>query len=734
MWQCYSVGRFASLLHFVALDLMLSIHTRPYCQLLVGFLLDSLSMWIPTRSSQRCALSEPQCFPTCRSMSQHVEKKHQRMHGDEARKLASGHGLGRSCPWSIFAWTGGVSAKQCTCNSRNSFAAFCSNCMGNVWDIGRCTATYATLCDICHMYSYVVCARCATFVNARACQIALRWNFCTAFVLLSDLGGTDFVCSWTVDVMRQCPSFAYFRLRNAGQVEPSTFGQATDPVPGKCRVLQFFLLAYCLAGEMWALCPKVFIAVEKAIMSYYDLSYRYKYEVASWARWLYSLYFNSEHLHSNANTLSAPRSCHGPLRPHSSDGGPPRGVRRASLVADTWRFWVFWAAGPGSIHQGRRQRQVLEGLTWPDVAWHRLILNAVTRCGQLLTQLINDSNSQIEEAIRTVKDRVNCVGFWSVASVGALRTVERYGESHPKNTESIEGCGAFWAFWDFEEYHEKQSQSQSSDPAASSVSVCLAVPWHSQHLVKAAQRHDEQAKRQPWAAIFRFRLFTVSIREPWSVCFWCQVLEDDRTGDGDEAEDIYRRSRMNYKEQMGFWKNTFGLYRFPFFHSFKNHISVPFWAWVFFELQCRGTCKEVLRACREVGSVAVVGKSSCAMLCHAVPSCAMPCHLRTWKQMWLLCKLCAPVIVEGDLELECIECIECIERIRGCLRLTNLPVFAGIEKEIVWDWCTIASLCKQHGSHCNVQNWTILQLQAEPLLSSSCIPLWTRHWTDHFVW
>ena len=81
--------------------------------------------------------------------------------------------------------------------------------------------------------------------------------------------------------MRQCPSFAYFRLRNAGQVEPSTFGQATDPVPGKCRVLQFFLLAYCLAGEMWALCPKVFIAVEKAIMSYYDLSYRYKYEVAS---------------------------------------------------------------------------------------------------------------------------------------------------------------------------------------------------------------------------------------------------------------------------------------------------------------------------------------------------------------------------------------------------------------------------------------------------------------------
>ena len=27
-----------------------------------------------------------------------------------------------------------------------------------------------------------------------------------------------------------------------------------------------------------------------------------------------------------------------------------------------------------------------------------------------------------------------------------------------------------------------------------------------------------------------------------------KVLEDDRTGDGDEAEDIYRRSRMNYKD------------------------------------------------------------------------------------------------------------------------------------------------------------------------------------------
>ena len=35
-----------------------------------------------------------------------------------------------------------------------------------------------------------------------------------------------------------------------------------------------------------------------------------------------------------------------------------------------------------------------------------------------------------------------------------------------------------------------------------------------------------------------------------------EVLDDDRTGDGDEAEDIYRRSRMNYKEHA---KKYFGL-------------------------------------------------------------------------------------------------------------------------------------------------------------------------------
>lgn len=162
----------------------------------------------------------------------------------------------------------------------------------------------------------------------------------------------------------------------------------------------------------------VFIAVEKAIMSYYDLSYRYKYELRVPVMDLFDLTLQTE-----------------------------------------------------------GHREVLDQFIKGD---------GNDKFLKLLTQLINDSNSQIEEAIRTVK-----------------------------------------------EYHEKQSQSQSSDPAA--------------------QRHDEQ------------------------------VLEDDRTGDGDEAEDIYRRSRMNYKEHA---KKYFGL------------------------------------------------------------------AARTWKQMWLLCKLCAPVIVEGRATLE----------------------------------------------------------------------------------
>ncbi|CAJ1444235.1 unnamed protein product [Effrenium voratum] len=159
----------------------------------------------------------------------------------------------------------------------------------------------------------------------------------------------------------------------------------------------------------------VFIAVEKAIMSYYDLSYRYKYELRVPVMDLFDLALQTE-------------------------------VHRKVL---------------DEFIRGEGNDKFLK----------------------LLTQLINDSNSQIEEAIRTVK------------------------EFHQKKSESAVGAG----------------------------------------------RHDEQ------------------------------VLEDDRTGDGDEAEDIYRRSRMNYKEHA---KKYFGL------------------------------------------------------------------AARTWKQMWLLGKLCAPVIVEGRATLE----------------------------------------------------------------------------------
>jgi len=162
----------------------------------------------------------------------------------------------------------------------------------------------------------------------------------------------------------------------------------------------------------------VFIAVEKAILSYFDLSYRYKYELRVPVMDLFDLALQTE-----------------------------------------------------------GHRQVLEEFTRGE---------GNDKFLKLMTQLINDSNSQIEEAIRTVQ-----------------------------------------------EHHQKQSQGGSSS--------------------SAAQRHDEQ------------------------------VLDDDRTGDGDEAEDIYRRSRMNYKEHA---KKYFGL------------------------------------------------------------------ASRTWKQMWLLCKLCAPAIVAGRATLE----------------------------------------------------------------------------------
>jgi len=160
----------------------------------------------------------------------------------------------------------------------------------------------------------------------------------------------------------------------------------------------------------------VFIAVEKAIMSYYDLSYRYKYE------------------------LRLP-------------------------VMDLFELAL----------QHETHRKVLDGFV-------RGAGN--DRFHKLLTQLINDSNSQIEEAIRTVK-----------------------------------------------EYQQnKTAEAQRSQ--------------------QAGGQHDEQ------------------------------VLDDDHT---DTGEDVYRRSRMNYKEHA---KKYFGL------------------------------------------------------------------ASKTWKTLWLLCKHCAPVIVDGSTILE----------------------------------------------------------------------------------
>lgn len=162
----------------------------------------------------------------------------------------------------------------------------------------------------------------------------------------------------------------------------------------------------------------VFIAVEKAIMSYYDLSYRFKYELRLPVMDLFDLALQHE-----------------------------------------------------------EHRKVLNDFT-AGVGNERFL--------KLLTQLINDSNSQTEEAIRTVK-----------------------------------------------EYHEKCQQEAAGITSAAST----------------ASQHDEQ------------------------------VQADDQDG----SEDIYRRSRMNYKE-----------------HA-KKYFSLS---------------------------------------------------SRTWKQLWLLCKHCASVIVEGRATLE----------------------------------------------------------------------------------
>jgi len=172
----------------------------------------------------------------------------------------------------------------------------------------------------------------------------------------------------------------------------------------------------CLVG--------VFVAVEKAILSYYDLSYRYKYELRIPVMDLFDLAMqHDEH----------------------------------KKVLDEF------SRGSGN-----------------------------ERFLKLLTQLINDSNSQTEEAIRTVK-----------------------------------------------EYHAHQSGQRATAPAAATTSSS-----------GSGGQHDEE------------------------------VLDDDQT---DGGEDVYRRSRMNYKEHA---RKYFGL------------------------------------------------------------------ASRTWKQLWLLSKHCAVVIVEGRTILE----------------------------------------------------------------------------------
>lgn len=166
----------------------------------------------------------------------------------------------------------------------------------------------------------------------------------------------------------------------------------------------------CLVG--------VFIAVEKAILSYYDLAYRYKYELRVPVMDLFDLALKHE--------------------------------QHVQVLTE-------FSRGSGN-----------------------------DRFLKLLTQLINDSNSQIEEAIRTLK-----------------------------------------------EYHEHKKQQEAKAAARSS-----------------GGQHDET------------------------------VLDDDQTEGG---EDVYRRSRMNYKE-----------------HA-KKYFSLA---------------------------------------------------SRTWKQLWLLCKHCPDVIVDGHAILE----------------------------------------------------------------------------------
>lgn len=204
--------------------------------------------------------------------------------------------------------------------------------------------------------------------------------------------------------------------------DPSLRGRAVKVMHRLCfafpswqeRLNQPPLVAHfipCLVG--------VFIAVEKAILSYYDLAYRYKYELRI----------------------------------------PVMDLFELALHHDEHRKVL------GEFSRGAGNERFLK----------------------LFTQLINDSNSQTEEALRTVK-----------------------------------------------EYHARQASQTPAEPGASGQGL----------------EHDED------------------------------VAEDDHS---DGGEDVYRRSRMNYKEHA---KKYFGL------------------------------------------------------------------ATKTWRQLWLLCKHCAAVAVEGRTILE----------------------------------------------------------------------------------
>lgn len=115
------------------------------------------------------------------------------------------------------------------------------------------------------------------------------------------------VCFWCL--------FAFFCV---GQVESSASWQAADPLLGQCLELIVTVRHRSIPFQDLFCRSEVFIAVEKAIMSYYDLSYRYKYEVPQiWIFWIC--------LDLQRRLVAVTCSCDGPLWSDSSNRRSPRG-------------------------------------------------------------------------------------------------------------------------------------------------------------------------------------------------------------------------------------------------------------------------------------------------------------------------------------------------------------------------------------------------------------------------